>query len=725
MSLPSSLRNLSKLTQISVDESIRYPPPSIARKGSEGIRDFYARFDGLVPYGMLDLSNLHLESIPYDAIDARSLGNIVFSHNPLGLHQIPLRNVEQLGAIMCIELAHCDLQTLPAEFSQLSCLQRLNLQNNMLSAVDDCIFQLTTLVNLDVSGNLLRSITGLFSALSEMVACDISNNKIAFQENDFQGASRLQSLNISKNSVDEFPESVGCLCSLQSLSANHCRICVIPASFLLLSQLNDLSLDGNLISYLPPWFACLYRKSAPLKTLGLRENPLDPAFQACVDNGNIESLANRLLAPMLSHMEGFQVAIKEVVQQPKELCMDFYTRFVGAVGTAFGSKLDLSNLGFLEFPHPCVGYSDITHVTLDTNAIGELPHHVSKMTRLVSLSVRAASLTHVHDNLVKCTTLTSLSLSYNNLATLPPSLGNMSSIVVLDLSNNKNIGFAALTSMFQLPYVKTLGFSHCSLTKLPSDFAGCRRLTSLDVSNNNLVAIPVAVGFCRQLSVLDFSVNAVSQIPESLGMCTNLATLKLAVNMVRDMPPHLGLLTNLTVLDISQNPMQPVVTAMFDLCGMSLGLSFLRQIYYALKNLNRGDQENASDSEDSAHEDVALLKLLEGGGQSEMDLCGFKLQAWPPHLSPSSSVCVLHRIGHVVSLNLSNNELCEVPEHVSCIPNLKYLNLARNKIVSIHSAMSALTRLQSLDLSFNRLIQVVFRRSMVSLVCSCSAILKS
>ena len=707
LSLPATLRNLPKLTQISVDETIRYPPPSIARKGSDGIRAFYARFDGLVPYGALDLSKLNLESIPYDAIDARSLGNIILSHNPLGLHQTPLRDVELLGTIMCLELAFCDLQALPKEMAQLSCLQRLNLQNNMLSVVDNCILQLTTMVNLDLSGNLLRSITGLFSALSDMVACDLSSNKIVFQANDFQGASCLQALNMSKNIVDSFPDSVGCMRSLQSLSADNCRIHVVPASLLLLSQLQDLSLDGNQIAFLPPWFASLYSKSSPLKTLGLRENPLDPAFQVCVDNGTIETLVSRLQAPLLSHMDSFLAAIQDIVQQPKELCADFYTRFVGAVGgTAFGSRLDLSNLGFVEFPHPCVGYTDITHVTLDSNAIGELPHHVSKMTRLVSLSARASSITHVHDNLVRCTTLTSLSLSYNNLATLPPALGSMSSLVVLDLSNNKNLGMVALTAMFQLPYIKTLGFSHCNLTQLPSEFVGCRRLTTLDVSNNNLVAIPLAVGFCRQLSVFDFSTNSVSLIPESLGMCTNLATLKLAANMVRDIPPHVGLLTNLTVLDISHNPMQPVITAMFDMCGMSLGLTFLRQVYYALKNLNRGEQDGASEDDDSPQEDVALQKLLEGGGRPEMDLSGFKLQAWPPHLCASSSVCVLHRIVHVMSLNLSNNELCEVPEHVSSLANLKCLNLARNKIVSIHCALSVLTQLNSLDMSFNKLTQV-------------------
>jgi Leucine-rich repeat (LRR) protein len=106
---------------------------------------------------------------------------------------------------MCIELAHCDLQTLPAEFSQLSCLQRLNLQNNMLSAVDDCIFQLTTLVNLDVSGNLLRSITGLFSALSEMVACDISNNKITSGSEILKRIPGLQKVFLSLNDFESDP----------------------------------------------------------------------------------------------------------------------------------------------------------------------------------------------------------------------------------------------------------------------------------------------------------------------------------------------------------------------------------------------------------------------------------------------------------------------------------------------------------------------------------------
>jgi leucine-rich repeat protein SHOC2 len=706
MSLPATLRNLSKLTQISVDESIRYPPPSIARKGSDGIRDFYARFDGLVPYGTLDLSRLHLESIPHDAVDASSLGNIILSHNPLGLHQTPLRNVELLCAVVCLELAYCDLQSLPAELSQLSCLQRLNLQNNMLSAVDSCILQLTAMVNLNMSGNMLRSITGLFSALCEIVVCDLSSNKIVFFDDDFQGASRLQSLNISKNTVEAFPASVGCLSSLQSLSANHCRISVIPASFMLLSQLHELNLDGNLIALLPPWLAHLYSKMPPLKTLSLHENPLDPAFRVCADSGTVEALMSRLQAPLLSHMDRFQAAIKDVVQQPKESCLDFYMRFVGAVGTAFGSKLDLTNFGFVEFPQPCAGYSDVTHVTLDSNSLGELPHHVSKLTRLVSLSARAASVAHVHDSVARCTTLTSLSLSYNNLATLPPSLGLMSSLVVLDLSNNKSIGFVAVTAMFQLPYVKTLGFSHCNLTQLPTDFVGCRRLTSLDVSNNNLISIPATVGFCRQLAVFDFSTNSVSQIPESLGMCTNLATLKLAANMVKDIPPHVGLLTNLTVLDISHNPMQPVLTAMFDVCGMSLGLTFLRQIYYALKNLKRGDEVGESEASDSAQEDIALQKLLEGGGCAEMDLSGFKLQAWPPQLCPTSSVCVLHRIAHVVTLNLSSNELSEVSEYVSCLANLKHLNLARNKIVSIHSAMAALTQLISLDISRNRLTQV-------------------
>jgi internalin A len=96
-------------------------------------------------------------------------------------------------------------------------------------------------------------------------------------------------------------------------------------------------------------------------------------------------------------------------------------------------------------------------------------------------------------------------------------------------------------------------------------------LTSLDLCDNQLTALPESIGQLTNLTSLNLRDNRLTTLPESIKQLTNLAYLYLSSNQLEKLPESIEQLTNLTYLDLRANRL----IALPELIGQLVNLTSL------------------------------------------------------------------------------------------------------------------------------------------------------
>ncbi|KAJ2490793.1 hypothetical protein IWW37_002896 [Coemansia sp. RSA 2050] len=124
-----------------------------------------------------------------------------------------------------------------------------------------------------------------------------------------------------------------------------------------------------------------------------------------------------------------------------------------------------------------------------------------------------------------------LNLSANMLTQLPPGFGRaFSSLHTLDISGNQ-------------------------ISALPEEISHLHSLRELYASRNALVTLPITIGSLRCLEVLDVSENYIVSLDVSVSRLENLRMLNISDNRLTMLPPYLGLLAQtLRILLVDGNP---------------------------------------------------------------------------------------------------------------------------------------------------------------------------
>ena len=124
-------------------------------------------------------------------------------------------------------------------------------------------------------------------------------------------------------------------------------------------------------------------------------------------------------------------------------------------------------------------------------------------------------------------------------------------IRALDVSHNQLT--ALPDSIWKLVELQYLDVSHNQLTALPDSIKNLARLKKLYVYSNQLTELPNNIGHLPRLQSLNVDHNQLTALPDSIGNLVRLKRLDSAFNQLKALPDSMGNLVGLQWLNVCKN----------------------------------------------------------------------------------------------------------------------------------------------------------------------------
>ncbi|XP_010043405.2 LRR repeats and ubiquitin-like domain-containing protein At2g30105 [Eucalyptus grandis] len=189
-----------------------------------------------------------------------------------------------------------------------------------------------------------------------------------------------------------------------------------------------------------------------------------------------------------------------------------------------------------------------------------------KITGVVALAER--NLEFIPDEVWACGPSTRiLDISNNSVECVPLRIGSLTSMQKLLMDANglsdQSINWEGLSS---LKFLTVLSMNQNELTALPPALGAITSLRQLYFANNKLTSLPVEIGHLNQLEVLKVNNNRISTLPLQIGDCISLVEVDLSSNLLLELPETLGNLRNLKALHLSNNGLKSLPGVLFTTC---------------------------------------------------------------------------------------------------------------------------------------------------------------
>uniref|UniRef100_A0A673CQN4 Leucine rich repeat containing 40 n=1 Tax=Sphaeramia orbicularis TaxID=375764 RepID=A0A673CQN4_9TELE len=397
-----------------------------------------------------------LTSVPVEVCTLKNLRSLTLQQNQM--ESLP-EELGQLENLTELDVSNNHLTALPSTLGHLSCLQKLNLNHNKLSSLPDSLAQLKNVKLLDCSNNQLTDIP---VSLSEMLALEqlyLRHNKLRLLPQ--LPAPSLKELYVGNNQIEQLEaEQLSSLTAISLLELRDNKIKSLPEQITLLSTLTRLDLTNNDITTLPASLGLLPN----LKMLLLEGNPMRGIRR---DLLTVSETQTTLV---------FVFSEKQADQVPDEV---FDAAADQAISNVNFSKNRLSNIPprLMEF------HSSVSDINLGFNRLTCCSPDVCKLLQLMHIDFRNNQLSDLPSEMRNLTKLRSIILNYNRFKTFPDILYEVVSLETVLLGNNQ-VG----------------GVDPGRLIKLVN-------LSTLDLSNNDLLNIPPELGLCTTLRCLSLEGN--------------------------------------------------------------------------------------------------------------------------------------------------------------------------------------------------------------------------
>ena len=359
---------------------------------------------------------------------------------------------------------------------------------------------------------------------------------------------------------------------------------------------------------------------------------------------------------------------------------------------------------------------------------------------------------------LQCFTI--VQLSENEIETVPAELFSLPRLKELDLSGNQLKQLPAGPSEHDKCYpcssLRTFTIRHNMLRTLPSWLFLLPNLVTLDAYYNKINELPTAVWISSSLRVLNLGKNRLSRLHDLSGTQDDYHRLKPSLDVLfsqlkyresitedvkRSSPsPEMdeentgstmkydedddsSVLCNLKQLDLSYNKftcmpkdlvcLAPKLEKLFLNCNHITRMDLVRDVPASIVALSMQscDMKDASTKRNTVHKCGDILHLITGG-EPTIGYCEHCNHDYLANLGSlnlkNNRLSTLHIAGHhsntyalfpaLSVLDVSNNQLLKVPDHLELLTELSSINLSDNSITVMPFSISQLNQLWVINL---------------------------
>ncbi|XP_022623676.1 leucine-rich repeat-containing protein 40 [Seriola dumerili] len=442
----------------------------------------------------LRVSHNQLTTLPVEVCSLQNLRSLTVQQNQL--ESLP-EELGQLKNLTELDLSNNHLKGLPSGLGRLTCLQKLNLSDNKLSSLPDSLAQLTNVKMLDCSKNQLTDIPASLSGMLALEQLYLRHNKLRLFPQ--LPAPALKELYVGNNQIEHLEaEQLACLAAISLLELRDNKIKSLPEQITLLSTLTRLDLTNNDITILPASLSLLPN----LKVLLLEGNPLRGIRRDVLTKGTNE---------LLKYLRG------RIKEEPER--------------------------------------ADQGHTAMTLPSQASVNVHSIKTLKTLVYSEKQAGV--IPDELFDAAAdqgVTTVNFSKNQLTSIPPRLVEFHSSL-----SDVNLGFNKLTccspDVCKLLQLTHIDLRNNQLSDLPPDMKSLTKLRSIILNYNRFKSIPEVLYQISSLETVLLGNNQVGAVDPGLLMkLVNLSTLDLSNNDLLNVPPELGLCSSLRCLSLEGNP---------------------------------------------------------------------------------------------------------------------------------------------------------------------------
>ncbi|XP_077572943.1 leucine-rich repeat-containing protein 40 [Stigmatopora nigra] len=475
-------------------------------------------------------------------------------------------DIRLLPALATLDLHDNRLQTLPTALGELRDLQELRLSHNQLKSLPVELFSLKKLRSLTLQQNLLEALPEEIGQLEALTQLDLSDNLLTELPSGLGRVGRLQNLQLCRNKLIRLPESLALLTNVKLLDCSGNQLSHLPACLSQMAALEQLYLRHNKLRQLPPL------RAPKLKELYVGNNQLESVSGEQASDWSALSVLElrdnkiRTLPEQLAALVGLtrlDLTNNDIGTLPAWLALLPDLNILLLEGNPLrGIRRDLLTKGTKEIlqylrgrikEEPDGAVDTPTAMTLPSQAVVDV-RNVKALKSLTYSDRKAESIPEQLFAAAADVAVTSVDFSKNLLSQVPPRLAEMR-----DCLTDLNLAFNRLNAcqlLCSLPNLLHLDLRNNQLRDLPSQLKNLSKLHSVVLNYNKFSAFPEVLYHMPSLESILLGNNQVGGHldPDRLMALSRLSTLDLSNNDLLNVPPRLGLCTSLRCLKLEGNP---------------------------------------------------------------------------------------------------------------------------------------------------------------------------